>query len=679
MRLHQIRKNSNRALVSEVLPYELPLPFDNQGLYQLLRHLKFEWVSRKKFRVSKTRLSKSNELWLQTLFDKSPITIDASSDKWVYFTISIGEDKARNAYPYKYTTRRNNGKPRELTVIHPHSMLDMARFIDKYRDSILYYTNRSAFSIRHPHRVARLEQTRDRTFRKNKDPEKSSFEQYNLEYDHISSYFTYKRYNNIYRFYDSSEFRACERKYPTLLRVDIAKCFDSIYTHTISWVTNGWESSKNRATRRKTETTFGGLFDAHIQSLNYGETSGIVIGPEFSRIFAEIILQEVDVSLERHLAEQYKLIHGVDYEILRYVDDYFIFLSDPGDSDKIYNALEQRLTHFKLHLNDKKTELLQTPLRSHVSIAKYRVYEDLRRLTTCEVNLEDEPTGKIYFPGNKALIEYKSALLDSELEHGEIANYYLHSLEQVMNTSCKKFIKYIRKLEELNLQEKSRSAKSSLAKYFVAVIDLALFIYAGAPSASHSIKLSRIIVAALNTLRSIEMPFAEFTSFSDKIQRELRSQLIAVRDEKEFGLHTLNIIDCLTHLGSRLSSDEMYTIIQKRNIEVKDLDALAVLTFMRHCTNRAESGDFRVDLLKRATAIIKLGNTDPKYETERAILLLSIPGSPNLNDSEVRSITGFSRSDSRVLRKSKINPLFDWSVDKSYYEKLLLKSARAVY
>ena len=38
-----------------------------------------------------------------------------------------------------------------------------------------------------------------------------------------------------------------------------------------------------------------------MQNLNYGETNGIVIGPEFSRIFAELILQEIDKSVKNIL------------------------------------------------------------------------------------------------------------------------------------------------------------------------------------------------------------------------------------------------------------------------------------------------------------------------------------------------------------------------------------------
>lgn len=76
----------------------------------------------------------------------------------------------------------------------------------------------------------------------------------------------------------------------------------------------------------KSSSTFGGKFDRLIQNLNYGETNGIVIGPEFSRIFAEIILQKIDKTIYEQLLQlETPLIHKRDYEIYRYVDDYSFF------------------------------------------------------------------------------------------------------------------------------------------------------------------------------------------------------------------------------------------------------------------------------------------------------------------------------------------------------------------
>jgi hypothetical protein len=38
-----------------------------------------------------------------------------------------------------------------------------------------------------------------------------------------------------------------------------------------------------------------------MQEANWGETNGILIGPEVSRIFAEAIMQSIDVDVQRNL------------------------------------------------------------------------------------------------------------------------------------------------------------------------------------------------------------------------------------------------------------------------------------------------------------------------------------------------------------------------------------------
>ena len=96
--------------------------------------------------------------------------------------------------------------------------------------------------------------------------------------------------------------------------------------------------------------------------MNQGETNGIVIGPEFSRIFAEIILQGVDQSLEVKLASMDRLQHRKDYEIFRYVDDYFIFHNSPANAEKITRHLEHLLKEVKLSLNLAKSEPFERPI-----------------------------------------------------------------------------------------------------------------------------------------------------------------------------------------------------------------------------------------------------------------------------------------------------------------------------
>ena len=100
------------------------------------------------------------------------------------------------------------------------------------------------------------------------------------EYENLKSFFTYKKYTNIYRFYEDYRYQRAEKKFNILYKFDITKCFDSIYTHSIVWALHNKDIVKECIIKSK--STFGGKFDRFIQNANYGETNGII---DRTRIF----------------------------------------------------------------------------------------------------------------------------------------------------------------------------------------------------------------------------------------------------------------------------------------------------------------------------------------------------------------------------------------------------------
>jgi hypothetical protein len=687
MKYRRAKRDSLRALTSEILPYEVPLPFDITRLYEFLRRLDFVWDGRHSFSVIDGQLSDSDTLWLGLIFD--PIVLgagkltpeDGDKARRRAFVLSHGGgSKCDLRHPYKFRSRRNNGKSRNLAIPHPHSMVQMASFIHEYRDSILYYTNRSSFSIRYPHRVARLQTKRDSVFDGTKDLESFGVEQSDLEYSHVSSFFSYRRYNNINRFYSSPEFQACERKYPRLVRADVAKCFDSVYTHTVSWVTNGIRASKNM--QHKTDDTFGGKFDHLMQYLNYAETSGIIIGPELSRVFAEIILQEVDVRVEREL-EKKNLLRGTHYEVMRYVDDYFVFLADAKHTQLVEDTLAGQLAIFKLHLNDEKQHHFDTPLASHMSVAKVRMREALKHRTKCDYGSEEEPLkANLYFSAKQAILDYKALLMDTELKHGELANSYLYELERRRDKTVRNYRKYLKVVSEAGDLKELHRARVLFVRYLVEVLDVAVFIYSGAPSVSHSVKLTRMVAASLGELELNMFGTLETRQFSDRVCREIIAQLTAVNDEKSFGVHTLLLLDCLIYLDPVVSEDTLLAILERRGTPVEDLDAFGVLTLLRRFSEPRTTSVFKTQLLLRAKSLIARGKEHQEDQTARAILLLSLPTFPGAWPKEIADVMGDNHSLNKVvsLRSNQHEPsMFSWNASENYYERLLLKSAQFVY
>jgi len=194
------------------------------------------------------------------------------------------------------------------------------------------------------------------------------------EYENLKTYFSYEKYSNIYKFYEGYRYQRAEKKFKYLMKFDLQSCFDSIYTHTISWATAGG-TDKVKVLPSYHGSWVGDAFDHLMQSVNARETNGIVIGPEFSRIFAEIILQYIDQKVEQELFEK-KLYQKSTYECYRYVDDYFLFYNDEKDRNLFMESLTRWLKEFKLQISPSKTEEFERPFITKVTIAKQQI-EDL--------------------------------------------------------------------------------------------------------------------------------------------------------------------------------------------------------------------------------------------------------------------------------------------------------------
>src|SRR5690606_34955423 len=249
--------------------------------------------------------------------------------------------------PFNFNITHKQNDFRELCVIHPVSQRKMVAFYEKYKNIIIYYSSLSPFSIRKPSQVANFTFYNDILHKKNedKDLQHSQIEQDDSEYENLKSFFSYRKYSNIHKFYESYQFHRSEKKYNKLLKIDVTKCFDSIYTHPLPWALFNKNIIKTNID--PSLSTFGGEFDRLMQDLNANETNGITIGPEFSRIFAELILQQIDINIYEKLKTNdingKNLIHKVDYEIFRYVDDYFILYNNDSDVERIKETFKLAL------------------------------------------------------------------------------------------------------------------------------------------------------------------------------------------------------------------------------------------------------------------------------------------------------------------------------------------------
>ena len=218
-------------------------------------------------------------------------------------------------------------------------------------------------------------------------------------YFYLDNFFIYSRYRNLHEFYESQEYHRCETRFDYLFKFDIDKCFDSIYTHSISWAIYNKEAVKREI--GKSKHTFAGKFDSLMQALSYNETNGIVIGPEFSRIFAELVLQRIDRDVHQGLPEEIR--HKQDYELFRYVDDYFLFYNEPATRDCIVDHYELKLREYKLSINHSKSELIEKPIITKITIYKSKIKDLLKRINLPIHELEFLLNSSIEYNENEVL------------------------------------------------------------------------------------------------------------------------------------------------------------------------------------------------------------------------------------------------------------------------------------
>ena len=513
--------SKERVLFSDVLPYECPIIFSNRYLYRFLS--KYLWIGEQQKGGSIT--------WNVLKQSKRLDEKDANAFAALLFGCyekgeRIGTLKHRLNdlfYPYQFNIAHKMNKNRTLSIIHPYNQWQVVEFYERYKYSILYLCNQSSYSIRKPHKVAQYFYYRDRLHRKLSGHESDKVELFFNEYENLKTYFSYEKYANIYKFYEDYRYQRAEKKFKYLVKFDLQSCFDSIYTHTISWATAGG-ADKVKVLPGYHGSWVGDAFDNLMQSLNARETNGIVIGPEFSRIFAEIILQYIDQKVEHELLEK-DLRQKSTYECYRYVDDYFLFYNDEKDRNLFMESLTKWLKDFKLQISPSKTEEFERPFITKLTIAKQRIenllsnifstplWEEVEaQLNVEEEDTEDENSDKdreildkkfnIYLSANSVNAQIKAIVRECGIEYRDIANYLLEKISQRLDAFLNRYEIGFKKYERLMLKEDVNKdeiethvqrVQRKLTSYLVSLIDVTFFVFNSNRQINTTLKLLKIM------------------------------------------------------------------------------------------------------------------------------------------------------------------------------------------
>lgn len=395
-----IKNDYCRVLVTETAPYETPIIFSNDGFYN----------------ISKKHDTRSGfAKIIENLFIRS------KGEKW-------------STVPYQYKIRKSATDFRCLSVLHPLSQWQIRLFYERYEHLICHYCTLGHYSIRTPFKTASIFYYKSSwenigQYKRGTVDDTSS----ETRLKHSSSFYSYKGYTRLYKMFNSKALLDLEKDFSILKTLDVSKCFDSIYTHSIAWATKDKSFVKDG---RYAASIFGNNFDNIIRMANHNETNGIVIGPEVSRIFSEIIFQDVDCKVEAKLgSEKFNWTLGVDYSIKRYVDDVFIFARSVDVANKIYEIYADTLLGYKLHVNSSKSQIYQRPFFT----PKSKVIRDVNLYVNefTERFLEEIEDGaslkpKKIFKVDRLVRSFidaiKSTCSSGSMEYDEVSSYIISAL-----------------------------------------------------------------------------------------------------------------------------------------------------------------------------------------------------------------------------------------------------------
>lgn len=134
-----------------------------------------------------------------------------------------------------------------------------------------------------------------------------------------------------------------------LIKTDISRFYPTIYTHSIPWAAYGKERVKSAL--KTYEGTFADRLDLLVRSCNRNQTVGVPIGPETSRILAEIISSRIDFDFSTQLRD----LPGEVVDRLQ--DDWTVGSATLEKSEKILSVISSCYREYGLEINGSKTSI----------------------------------------------------------------------------------------------------------------------------------------------------------------------------------------------------------------------------------------------------------------------------------------------------------------------------------
>ncbi len=141
-----------------------------------------------------------------------------------------------------------------------------------------------------------------------------------------------------------------------LVKTDITRFYPSLYTHSVPWAAYGKETVKGSL--KTYEGSLADRLDHLVRSCNRNQTIGILIGPETSRILAEIVSSRIDYDFSTHFSTRSENGKGINSKAVdRLQDDWTVGTSSLEQAENILSVITRCYREYGLEINGAKTSV----------------------------------------------------------------------------------------------------------------------------------------------------------------------------------------------------------------------------------------------------------------------------------------------------------------------------------
>ena len=313
-------------------------------------------------------------------------------------------------------------------------------------------------------------------------------------------------------------------------------------------------------------------------------------------IFAEIILQQIDLNCLKKLDSQ-SLKFGIDYDVRRYVDDYFVFSNETKILETVKKTFQKELQFYKLYLNPQKGDIKVSPFLSDIAVGKLELKEfmvDFYESFFEENELDGKAVKQVkqinkpYVVSQNFIKKFQAIVKRNNLTYDTLS-------KDVVRFFKSKLIDLFR--NEIKLYNIERSEN-----FLLMLVDIILYCYSVNINTNTTFRVAQIIVLIVKYYDNKNRPDIKHSIYS-KIFRDCEFILTNFHRKQvknETSIETINLLLAIKKLGDeyKFSSDKISDYFNLEDKKLKNLNYFHFITLLYYFNNESTYNTVKDKIIK---------------------------------------------------------------------------------